>query len=217
MSTVPFDGDDGSQDGESEPLVALFSHDHRGQFAEAFRRLNDPGFRWVGVEHYEQSLRELDGWPDVAVIPDDTGRPIDIVDARHWAQRLDGVRVSLCGQQHQLEQVASTDDHVEWVFRMESNQKRASAFVLVRAKLPISEAPPSEPHEHLTWASGYFVARGTAVAGETSNEQAGETATDARNCMYLVADHVFFTPKAKTRRQERGSLASRMRSALRRR
>lgn len=214
MSMVPLDGDgesprSRSETGESAEATALFSDDQRGQYAAALRKVIDPGFRWVGVEYYEQSLTELDTWPDVAATPADTGRPIDIVDARHWAARLDGVRVSLCGQQRRLQQVGSADGHVEWAFQMESNQKRAAAFAFVRVRLPLSELPPTEPEDHLTWASGYFVARGRAVVD-------GDVESGGRNCMYLVADHVFFTPKATTRREQRGSLTSRLRSTLRR-
>lgn len=228
MNTEPGTGDDDRpqpvpHEPEGERIAALFSDDHRGSVAAAFGRLIDPGFRWTGVQRYEASLRELDTWPDKAEVPAETGRPIDLVDAQHWAERLDGVRVSLCGQQSRLQQISTTDGHQEWIFCMESNQNRATAFSFVRLRLslpeqPHSSLPPTEPADHITWASGYFVARGTAILADTDpvDGTSVETESDGRSCMYLVADHVYFTPKAKTRREQRGSLGSRLRAVIRR-
>ena len=159
----------------------------RGDLIEIIRG-QTAALPWRSVEFFEQSLRRLNNeW----ISDRKTSAGAELIgfpEVQLLGARLDGLRISLCGHQDQLQHFATAGGTDEWVFQMFSNVNNSMAYV--RYRHPDTAPPPQSPPGHLTWATGYVIARGHMM---TVNPDG--TPSAGRNCVYIMADHVWHHPK----------------------
>ena len=147
---------------------------------------------WKGVEFFDRSLRQLnEHWFDTTPRQPAFGEPMNLPMAGMLGAKLDGRRVSVIGHQVELQHFAESGSDDEWVFQLTSIED-VNVLAYVRHRLPGSEPPPSAPNGFLTCATGYVIARGPMRTYFPDGTEAG-----GRNCVYVMADHVFHVPPVK--------------------